>query len=424
MILSGALRGRIGREAAAFAAAFAAVYVASATVVFHRAPRLFAQLDQAFDADLGFSTIDLARAQGPHLRSHVHPLLVLLLNPVGSSLKAVLQRAGIEFAARLAACVLCALAGAATVGAFRVLLSRLGVADSRARLWTLVFGLSATQVVFSSLPESYAFSALGLTLVFVVAAAPRSARWAAIAAGVFAFGITVTNLVAVALAPATAPGRRLGDRLRASAATTALVVLVAIPLSLVQRALFTTTHPFFVPERLPAAYVASLRLPPDAGAALERLAAVVSHLGFAGLAAPRLAVDRQTAERTVVDFASIALLTPTPAGALHWLLWAWLLARSGRGLLVRARGPSPASGVLRALLLWLGFCGGLHFFFGTSLFLYSGHWVFALVAVTAAGTESRLPAGRLPLRAVLVALAALELVTSGQLLVQVLRAFA
>jgi hypothetical protein len=77
---------------------------------------------------------------------------------------------------------------------FRILRHRLGEPDARSRPWALVFAVSATQIVFSSLPESFAFSALSLIIVFAVAAGPRPTEAVRVAAGVFSFGITVTNL--------------------------------------------------------------------------------------------------------------------------------------------------------------------------------------------------------------------------------------
>src|SRR5262245_64999429 len=88
-------------------------------VAFHRnAPMAFAYLDQIFDADVPSRIIDLTRFAGPHHRTQYHPLLVLLLNPVGVALKALFRGFDVEQAGRLAALLLCALAAAAGVAAF------------------------------------------------------------------------------------------------------------------------------------------------------------------------------------------------------------------------------------------------------------------------------------------------------------------
>ena len=415
--------------------AFVLVYAWLATLFFRHAPRLFADLDQAFDSDLGSWTIDLARPQGPHLRTRIHPLSVLLLNPLGYALRMPLQHAGIALAARLAAQLLCALAGGTAVGLFRVLLRRLDVSDTRARLWTLLFATTATQIVFSSLPESFAFSALSLLLVFVVAAGQRPTSGVGVATGVLSFGIVVTNLVAVALARCcTADRRRVWPWLRSCAGHITTVVLVAAALSLAQRVVYPTSEPFFVPKRLPLAYDRSFFLPDTASEGLERVASVLSYVGFAGLAAPRLQVDHPDARWAVVNFADIPILTPTPLSAIHWLLWAVLLVQAGRGVLVslRARPPTDAEPlaararlppVVAALLLWLLFVVTLHTFFGTSLFLYSGHWVFALLVLTAWGLEQR-PFVRPGVAAALLAsLLVLQLMANGALVHQMLQIF-
>ncbi len=419
---------RLGCESLWFALAFALIYAALAALLFRQAPFLFTDLDRAFDADLGSWTIDLARPQGPHLRTRIHPLSVLLLNPLGSAIRAVLRASNVGLAARLAAQLLCAVAGGLAVGAFRALLARLDVSAPRARLWTLLFATSATQVVFSSLPESYAFSALSLLTVFVVAAGRRPAWWARLATGVFAFGVTITNLVAVALARASdLDWRRARHSLRTCAAHVVAVLLTAAALSLVQRAVYPTAALFFVPEGA-VPYAAYLFVPETTLEAVDRFAAVVSHVGFAGLAAPELQIlDRQT-PRAVVRFADVAILTPTPVSAVHWLLWAFVLFHAVRGTVSRGADGATAvddrsRGVVGTLWLWLGFVVALHFVFGEWLFLYSGHWVFALVAVAARGIEARPRPARRTATVLLVVLVALQVAAQAGLVTQLLAVF-
>ena len=413
-----------------FALAFVLIYATLATLLFRHAPLLFSDLDRAFDADLGSWTIDLARPQGPHVRTRIHPLAVLLLNPLGSAIRAVLRASNVGLAARLAAQLLCAVAGGLAVGAFRALLARLDLSAPRARLWTLLFATSATQVVFSSLPESYAFSALSLLTVFVVAAGRRPAGWARLAAGVFAFGLTITNLVGVALARASDLDWRRGWRsLRTCAAHAVAVLLAASALSLVQRAVYPTAALFFVPQGAVQSYAtAYLFVPETALEAADRFAGVVSHVGFACLAAPELQILDPQTPRVVARFADIAFLTPTPVSAVHWLLWSFVLFHAVRGTV--SRGPDGATAgddrsrrVVGALWLWLGFVVALHYAFGTWLFLYSGHWVFALVAVAAWGIEARPRPARRTATALLVVLVALQVAAQVGLVARLLAVF-
>jgi hypothetical protein len=416
---------RAGGEALAFGLLFALAYAALGLLFFHRTPLLFEHLDQLFDADLGLWTIDLARRQGPHTPTSVHPLFMLFFNPLGTALRGLLKLADVRLAARLAASLLCAIAGGASVGVFRVLLHRLGLAPGRARMWTLVFALSATQIVFSSLPESFAFSALSLILVFTVAAGARPRAVSRIAAGVFSFGVTVTNLGAVALARASAFEWRRETR-RAAIATgrhLLVVLLVAAALGVAQWVLFPRARPFFLPEVPGAAYQRSFIRSASPSFLARRATAVASHVLFVGLAAPRVVAEKTDTRRVIVDFAPSPLLRPRWASGLHMVLWASLLALAARGLL---RSAGPQGRLVGALVGWLALQSALHFVFGTSLFLYSGHWVFALVASAAVGLEAEASRSALRGRLVQVAtlgLVALQVEANGSLVADVVRIY-
>jgi hypothetical protein len=412
-------------EAVGFALVFTVAYAALAVFFFQQTPSLYEHLDQLFDADLGLWTIDLARPQGPHTPTSVHPLFLLFFKPIGTFLRRLLRGAGVRLAARLAAALLCAIAGGAAVGAFRILLHRLGVPAPRARPWTLVFALSATQMVFSSLPESFAFSALSLILVFAVAAGPRPAGVASVVAGVFSFGITVTNLAAVALARASSLDWHRGAR-RATAVTgrhLTVVLLVAAVLGIVQWLVYPRARPFFVPEIPGAAYQRSFIRSASPSFLAARSADVASHLLFTGLAAPQVVARQTHTTRVVTDFAPRPLLRPRWSSALHGILWAALLALAVRGLV---RQSSLRRGVVVALVAWLAMQAGLHFVFGTSLFLYSGHWVFALVAATAVGLEAEASAstgrGR-AVQAAAVTLVALQVAANATLVADIVRIY-
>jgi hypothetical protein len=412
------------REALVCSLAATLLYASLAVLLHHTTPRLFRHLDQLFEADMGIWTIEIARPQGPHGTTVVHPLALLVLNPLGASLRGLLRWAGVPFAARLAAALLAAVAGGAAVGLFRVLLGRLAIAAARARGWTAVFALCATQIVFSSIPESFSFSALSLILVFVVAASAEPSEAKRLAAGVFSFGITFTNLVAVWLARASAfDWRREGRRALAQTLRhLALVLVLAAGLSLVQKALYPSARLFFVPalgDAYERAFVA-LETPRDVAVRAAKLGA---HLAFVPLAAPYV-VTRQTEWGSlVVDFSPHPLSRPRLSSALHAAAWLAALVIAARGLL-RERGRLPRAAA--ALALWLGFQAVLHFFFGLTLFLYSGAWTFALVALVAVGHEaaaSRSPRrGRL-VASLLVSLVVLQSAANASLVLDVVRLF-
>jgi hypothetical protein len=407
-------------EAALFALVFALTYAVLAFTFFTRTPALFRHLDLAFDADLGVWSIVLTRSTSRLPYYTVHPLITLIVLPWGMVLRQLLRWAGVHLAGRLAAALLCALAGGAAVGAFRLLLNRLGVRRSRGRAFTLVFALSATQIVFSSLPETHAFSALGLVLVFLVAASPGGSLARRLAAGVFSFGITATGLVAVGLTHLDwhRDGRRAP---LAAARAVALVLLVAAALALVQATVFPGAKPFFIWEPLGTGYTTSVLRPSSPSLLAERAARVATHMAFVGLAAPRVTATG-VGTHEPVDFSSSAIPTPRPAGALHAACWGGLLALA-LWRLRRVKGAKRS--VVIALLGWLAFVGLVHLFFGRSLFLFSSQWVFAVVALTATGLEWG-EEGRLGERSILagvVLCAGLQALANASLVADILRVF-
>ena len=225
----------------------------------------------------------------------------------------------------------------ATVGAFRLLLERLGVRTAWARAFTLVFALSATQVLFSSLPETHAFSALGLVLVFLVATPPARSPVARLAAGVFSFGITATGLVAAAFAHLD--WRRDGRRAPLVAArAVVLILLVAAALALLQQALFPGARPFFVREPLGTGYTSSVVRPWS----LRELSGAhgdgrhAHDLRRHGRT-PREG-ERIRPTRGLSHFAS-PLPALRPAGAIHVVLWAGLVGMAAWGLRRRQERP-------------------------------------------------------------------------------------
>src|SRR4029453_2651701 len=106
-------------------------------------------------------------------------------------------------------------------------LRRNGVDRGTAAAWSAVFGLSASHAVFSVFPESWAFSTLGLLILFGAEGRPV----ARLAAGVFAFGKAVTNGVAVALVPPPGEDEKRRSSLRARAVFVLSVLGLAAGLS-------------------------------------------------------------------------------------------------------------------------------------------------------------------------------------------------
>jgi len=394
---------------------FFALYVGWGLAFHLRSPRLFYYLDEAFDADIPSRIMDLTRPQGPHLRAQFHPLFVLLLNPIGVALRAGLRGLGVEASGRAAAIALSAAAGGGGVAVFSVLLRGLGLASLRVVLWSLVFGLSASQFVFGSLPESWIFSGLSLLVLFALGTRPRPPRDGLVVAGTAAFGMAVTNLAAAVLVRARwlVSEGRVGRLVGGLARYLLLVLLATALLSALQSVVYPGASPFYRADPLARedrqSFVRNFEL-------AERTGDLLAHLFFFDLTAPRLLVTETGTPRTTVDFPDPSLAALRPEGAVHAVLWTALLFLAGWGLL-RMREPLPL-----ALLLWLALQAALHLAFGTSLFLYSCQWTFAVVALVAVGTDRLSPPRALD--ASLLALVGLQALANTAFLLEILRVFA
>jgi hypothetical protein len=99
---------------------------------------------------------DLTDVNAKHSRTDVHPLFVLLLNPVG----VVLSKA---LGSRLTAAVLMSsVAGALCVVMAGAFLRRAGLRGFHATAFAAMLGFSATHIFFASTPETWIFAAGGI----------------------------------------------------------------------------------------------------------------------------------------------------------------------------------------------------------------------------------------------------------------------
>jgi hypothetical protein len=195
----------------------------------------------------------------------------------------------------------------------------------------------------------------------------------------------------------------------------ALVLAIAAVLAVVQRAAYPTAEPWFLPRGYAKGHTASVHWPGGPRDTALRAVGVGSHMLYGCLAAPRLALRRKSPTRTPSDFPAVALREPRPAGAVHAGLWTAVVALGAVGLRRRSAPP-----VVWALLAWISFEAILHLLFGASLFLYSAHWTFAVVAVVAAGLGSG--GGRFP-TLLLGAAVALQAVANAGFVLDLLRLF-
>jgi hypothetical protein len=347
-------------------------------------------------------------------RTYKHPNLTNFINPPVRALAAVISKAGLVSDQRAAkhAVALCIspLAAALTTIALFLALRALQVGPAIALLVCLLDAVCFARVVYGSLPESFALAGLGTTLIVLLAAWQRNGArppsfvvW--LAASVFAAGVTITNLIPLALLhfgaqrAGTARARAFATG-KLAAATLVLTAALAVPLALAYRG--ATEHV-------------------ETGSIADQLRrGVVRDLGhYHGFDGSQLVLFPLTVLTSLVPPQPvIAWNLPQSAEiSISYLprarqLWPYgLPALAGFALLLYAARRAPAAWpVASGCAAILGVYWFLHLFYGDELFLYALHWQAPLLVLVAAAAAAlgtlRRGAGVVAL-AVLVGIAAL-----------------
>ena len=191
---------------------------------------------------------DIAIFSAAHKRTHVHPIYVLLVNPIGSGLAHLVPQ-------KTAAILLNALIGAASVGLAFVFFKIFNRNALNALLLSVIFGFSMSQLVFGAIPETASLSICSLILtytLFLVSLRTATADlryW--IPVGILSLGATITNFTQTAICFAVVVCvhagcerkifklvRRVGVYIGAVLALTALAALA-------QKAIYPTSTLFF-----------------------------------------------------------------------------------------------------------------------------------------------------------------------------------
>lgn len=371
---------------------FFAIYFAWGVHLFEAIPW---RNDELFEIDAARVAEWMTRSEALHLRTRVHPLYVLLVQPI-----VALSSAFVPSQLYLVQ------AWTAAFAAGAVALSFLAALRWKRDLWlalgvACLFGGSASQLVLGAVPDTTGLA----TLVLVAAvtlflrdaerAEISQALWLAVA--VLALGVTTTNVIAPALlyfGLCFLEAKDRGEaraRLRYAAGRTALglacVLLVTAVLAGVQQALYTNTKLFFRPELIAheVSKFASL-------AVLEQpmvvVSEVVKHFLLAGVVAP-LPYELWIRDQPAVTFVgSYAFSGPGGAAALLWVGTTMLA-------LLRLRQAPERERVLYVACAAAVFAQlVMHCFYGVAergkmeFFLYTGNATWLVIVLVTSGLRS------------------------------------
>ena len=344
------------------------------------------EFDIWFQSDLPRVFANLTDRHSNNLRATVHPLF----SPIGLGLVTVVRAVTGLSAVPAVRVVMAGMAAAWVAGLFLVL--RLaGLRRPDALLFGGLAAASAALIFWSIVPETYMFGAMSLLPTLILAALPEPGRissWWFVGVSALTLSITVTNWMAgVAAAFICRPWR---NAVKITVAAFAIVLV----LSQLQRLVLSN-----VGAMLNWIYEVRYVLPQH-GAGLGR---VFLSFVFHTLVMPAIdVVPRDHRPGFDLFTQESAPGSATWAGTLAVVLWAVLLA-IGLVALVRVRTHRRLRLMLAILLVGQL---TLHILYGTEIFLYSMHWVGALVVTAALGCLT-------PARPLVLALAAAVLVSAG-----------
>ncbi len=266
--------------------------------------------------------------------------------------------------------------------AFRVFV-RLGLRVASASLLTLLGCVSFSQLMFGSMPESFALSGLAITLAYLLAlqfekvrGRAQNGKW--IALGIFGAGITITNVLPVGLLYGL-------WRWRGGARTVAVLRGIAVGAAVVFVAVFAVrgggnalaSGQSGVPTE--SGYISSFLVPDPGRHAMTFPSAIVNGLAPAKVWALRNELWIRREKGYPFRF---TMHTPRPSSGKNLLgvgIVVLLLAAAFR--LRRARHPAWPYCLASMVILALNWA--LHSVWGEEQFLYSQHWQFPLLVLIA-----------------------------------------
>ncbi|MDP7458539.1 MAG: hypothetical protein QGH47_07480 [Candidatus Woesearchaeota archaeon] len=152
----------------------------------------FKKSDLIFGADTTKTINDLTKSNRWHERSHVHPLFVLFLYLPSQIL---LKLLGSQITTSV---IINALFGSFSPVLFYLILRKIGLRKDHGFLFAILMGLTPAYLVWGSVPDAHSFAAAALLLLMTIHLYAKDNKqfiWQYIPATLFAFGITITNII-------------------------------------------------------------------------------------------------------------------------------------------------------------------------------------------------------------------------------------
>lgn len=333
--------------------------------------------DMFFQADSQYAVENLTQPDNQYKRVHLHPTFVIMFKPLGVALNSIIHQP------QLTVSILCAMVGGLNVGLLIYFFSLLKLPSRWCGMLGIAFGLSSTQLVFSTVPDTYVFSATGMILLLIAGVKKWKIQyWAFIT--VYLLGVTITNAIPALLAVFyfAFSGRfrevwkeRLA-LVQYGTITAGSVVLLALLQKLLCN-LWILDYLYRVDRERGFIFV-----PHTFSEGLLRVASLTEHFFVFNIVSPFASLVRHPLDDSIqlLSFQNSSLLDYSVAGYIILLLWLSILGL-GTHLFVKYRLYQLT--FVKALLSILLFHFLLHFWYGDDLMLYTGHWTVIIFGLAA-----------------------------------------
>ncbi|HNA89744.1 MAG TPA: hypothetical protein PK989_10575, partial [Anaerolineales bacterium] len=346
------------------------------------------------EADAGPWMTILASPESAPINRAVHPLSLILIRPL---VRLVSGFMGEHYA--LGGMIVVSFVAAACVFMTWLYVKRATNSSTYAFAFSILLGSTASHLLFGSLAENYIFGAAALIFFFLLIQSNETRFSFLVPAGLFLFGITITNIAqgVIALFANKFGFKRL---VQYSLLVFSLGILLTITTNIIYPKHITY---FFVPEDI--AFEFNFVSPENAGVLSDpirlsepssitrKLNVVARSILLYGVVAPD--VIESISEKPpfpTIDLKTFDVRTQTLAsyrGLANLPLALWLTVLAGAFFMfIKTWRTSNHTPLMLGLLGALGFNFFMHLFYGTELFLYTSYWVYAFVLFVALAYSS------------------------------------
>jgi len=334
-----------------------------------------------FQADFPRVLRDLTEANGNHLRTNVHPIYVLLLNPIGVLLTQLLKS---QINAVLLMTSIC---GALSIYLTFQILIKAGFRSIHALIFSMILGFSAAHWLFSSMPETYIFTIASLMLLVLIGITHAGNLKYWIPAGVLSFGMLTTNIAlnGIIYFFSIIKTEQFKSAVRKAVIFLLILVIIVTALSVVQKMIYPSSFYFFM-VKISGGETKFVFLPQSSSQAITRAGLLIANFAYYNFSAPEpMAVkDEVETQEDILLYNFIGLSRYPLTGKLAVAIWSCLILISAFSIVKYRLYLNPLMQCMVACLL---FNFGLHTIYGEELFLYVCDWTFFALMCLAIGLK-------------------------------------